>query len=268
MIYDCFPFFNELDLLEIRLHEHTKFADKFIITEANKTHSGIIKPFLFEQNIKRYKQFKDKIIYLKLIYDDNNLPPTNLRQGHDLTCRRDDLQKDFPRHYLHSINLKDDDIIVNSDLDEIVDAQKIEQIIKLLDNHSIIKCLQKTLVYKFNILLQDYDVTGFDGPKISKWNYMKRYNWTDLRLHLGEEQYPVKCGWHFTYIGENARSVLIKLKSYSHWNDFANVKTEEDAINALVEMLNINFKKSTVTIDETFPCYLRNNIDKFRKFIL
>ncbi len=90
------------------------------------------------------------------------------------------------------------------------------------------------------------------------------------------EDFYLNFGDNFTVIANNIlldvvgaeATVLIKLKSYSHWNDFVNVKTEEDAMNALVKMLNINLEKSTVTVDETFPCYLRNNIDKFKKFIL
>ena len=61
-IYDCFTFYNEFDLLELRLSEHYDYVDKFVICEANKTHQGHDKPFFLEDNWDRYKRFHYKII--------------------------------------------------------------------------------------------------------------------------------------------------------------------------------------------------------------
>ena len=65
-IYDCFTFFNELDLLEIRLEELYAVVDKFVIVEADRTHSGKYKGFVLEKNKKRYSKWWDKIIYVKI----------------------------------------------------------------------------------------------------------------------------------------------------------------------------------------------------------
>jgi beta-1,4-mannosyl-glycoprotein beta-1,4-N-acetylglucosaminyltransferase len=65
-VYDCFTFFNELDLLELRLSECYDSADYFVIAEANKTFSGNDKRFILEDNWDRYKAFHDKIIYIKV----------------------------------------------------------------------------------------------------------------------------------------------------------------------------------------------------------
>ena len=61
MIYDCFPFFNELDILEIRLNVLYETVDYFVITEADKTHTGKAKEYLFEQNKERFSKFLDKL---------------------------------------------------------------------------------------------------------------------------------------------------------------------------------------------------------------
>ena len=66
MIYDCFNFFNELDILEIRFYTLYEVVDKFVIVESNKTHSGIPKDFNFENNKDRFKKFLDKVEYIKL----------------------------------------------------------------------------------------------------------------------------------------------------------------------------------------------------------
>ena len=56
MIYDCFTFFNELDLLELRLEFLDKYVDWFVISESSKTHSGQIKPLYYSINKKRFEK--------------------------------------------------------------------------------------------------------------------------------------------------------------------------------------------------------------------
>ena len=68
MIYDCFTFFNELDLLEIRLNTLNDVVDRFVIAEATRTYMGKRKELLFERNRERYAAFADKIIYV--VVDD------------------------------------------------------------------------------------------------------------------------------------------------------------------------------------------------------
>jgi len=66
MIYDCFTFYNELDLLEIRLNILDKHVDRFVLVEATRTHQNKEKPLFFEQNKKRVQKFSDKIIQIRL----------------------------------------------------------------------------------------------------------------------------------------------------------------------------------------------------------
>ena len=80
-IYDCFNFFNELDILEIRLNVLYEHVDYFVIVESSITHSGEEKPFYFEENKERYSKFLDKIIHYK-VYDTPN-DFINLNYGED-----------------------------------------------------------------------------------------------------------------------------------------------------------------------------------------
>ena len=65
-VYDCFMFFNELDLLEIRLETLDPYVDYFVISECDSTFSGIDKPYVFEKNKDKLnntldlKSLKDK----------------------------------------------------------------------------------------------------------------------------------------------------------------------------------------------------------------
>ena len=54
MIYDCFTAFNELELLEIRLHELSPVVDRFVLVEATRTHSNLPKPLYFRDNWSRF----------------------------------------------------------------------------------------------------------------------------------------------------------------------------------------------------------------------
>lgn len=68
MVYDCFQFFNELDILKIRLNVMNDVVDKFVISEATETFSGLKKPLYYEENKEMFKEFEDKIIHV--VVDD------------------------------------------------------------------------------------------------------------------------------------------------------------------------------------------------------
>jgi beta-1,4-mannosyl-glycoprotein beta-1,4-N-acetylglucosaminyltransferase len=70
-VFDCFPFFNELEILELRLMELNDAVDYFVIVEANKSHNGTPKEFVFEKNKDKFKDYLDKIIYVKV----EDMPP-------------------------------------------------------------------------------------------------------------------------------------------------------------------------------------------------
>ena len=67
-VFDCFMFFNELDLLEIRLIELSELVDRFVLVEATRTHTGFQKPLYFADNKSRFASFLDRIIHV--IVDD------------------------------------------------------------------------------------------------------------------------------------------------------------------------------------------------------
>lgn len=69
MIYDCFTFFNELELLEVRLHELSGVVDKFVLVEATQTFTGRPKPLYYAENRERFSRFHEQIIHV--IVDDS-----------------------------------------------------------------------------------------------------------------------------------------------------------------------------------------------------
>ena len=73
MIYDCFTFRDEFDMLEIRLRILDRVVDKFVICEADRTFTNQPKPYNFLANKDRFKQWEDKIIYLPVELNDEGL---------------------------------------------------------------------------------------------------------------------------------------------------------------------------------------------------
>lgn len=100
-IYDVFPFFNELDLLEIRLNHLAPFVDYFVITEATMTHAGNLKPLYFHENRDRFSKFEGKIIHQ--VVDDF---PSTLN-----TFERDWFQRNEVKPVLEA-RLNDDDVLI------------------------------------------------------------------------------------------------------------------------------------------------------------
>lgn len=106
MIYDCFTFFNELELLELRLNELAGIVDKFVLVEATQTHTNQLKPLYFQENRARFSAFRDKIIHV--VVDD-------------LPVSKDAwVPENFQRNAIARglVNCQPDDFILVSDLDE------------------------------------------------------------------------------------------------------------------------------------------------------
>ena len=129
-IYDCFMYFDEDLLLDIRLNHLNKFVHKFVITEANYTHNGSKKKLNFD--INNFKKFKDKIIYITIDKEPENIK--QLIEGEseekkvknlflmvwlETIIQRENLQC-IKKKGLSDLEAKDDDIILISDLDEIL----------------------------------------------------------------------------------------------------------------------------------------------------
>ena len=114
MIYDCFSFFNELDLLEIRLNVLKDVVDKFVLVEAGETHSGKTKPLYFKENESRFAAFRDRIIYVCI----ERFPDV---------CTTDWARENYQRNAIADglKGAKDDDVVLVSDLDEIPRPEKI-----------------------------------------------------------------------------------------------------------------------------------------------
>ena len=139
-IFDCFQYFNEEHIAEIRFNILNKFVDKFIIVESTVNHQG--KPKKLNFDINKYKKFKNKINYI--IVDDT---PENIKKPHEGG------ESLVEQHQRNSImkglkNADDNDLIILSDVDEIPDLNKLNE----FDKNKYAVFSQKMFMYKLNLL--------------------------------------------------------------------------------------------------------------------
>ena len=269
MVYDCFQFFNELDMLKIRLNVMSPIVDKFVISEATETFSGLKKPLYYEENKEMFAEFADKIIHV--VVDD-----TPEGYTHD----RDTFQKNAVTRGL--ANCTDEDIIIFSDLDEIPNPEKIKEILKDFQEDKIYHFAQRL----FYCYLNMEEVSGnllsyageFDGVERKKWIGTKMCSYKLLReqnLQLGELRFPERKeigirvedgGWHFGYMGGHGekdikKRVQEKVISAAHqeYNSKHVLNQVTDQIKDGKDIFGRDAKFIRCEIDETFPTYIREH---------
>jgi len=232
-IIDCFMFFDEEMLLDLRLNTLNKFVDKFVIVESSYTHSGKDKKLLFD--INKYSKFKDKINYIALKDQPKGIEQINKGDSDlDITnkeimnaLRRENLQRDTIAKGLEEA--KNDDWILISDLDEIPDLRNINfESVK----NKIIFFKQKVFYYKLNLELK---TLRWIGSRACRKRDLRSPQW--LR-NLKDKIYPKwrldiifskkrynniffieNGGWHFSFV-KKPEDIEKKLKSYLHHREY------------------------------------------------
>ena len=293
-IYDCFMFFDEDLLLDIRLNSLNKYVKKFIISEATYSHNGTKKNLNFD--IKNFSKFKDKIVYLPLEKEPPNImkindTDTNNERGKKLILNgmaRDYYQRENLRKGLTKSN--DEDLVLISDLDEIPNLKKLE-FSKIKNNIIIFE--QKMFYYKFNLYYKDFKWFGTKGAK--KKNLIspqwirniknKKYPWWRLDVFISKVKYSKILfvedgGWHFTCI-RTPEDLEKKMLNFAHHYEFEDsglkVKDLEKLMKEKKVMYAHNLDKrknkwsagaSLEKIENVkLPDYINENLNKFHKWL-
>lgn len=277
MIYDCFIFFNELDLLEIRLNVLGDVVDKFVLVEATKTHTGKPKPLHYQDNKKRFADFADKIIHI--IVDDFPEPPSNYtpRQA---SWMRENFQRNAILRGLSEA--KPDDLILISDLDEIpcpqsvvaatrfskgVTALGLEVFCYYLNfknyTHYEINCTRATRFGEISNGKLRIPANANLDSIVNGGNTMTnvRYSTPTRLLH--------KAGWHFSYLG-GAEAIVNKIGSIAI--EYANEKNTNakwiaQTIEKGEDITGCGGRYFVVPLDERFPRYIRDNRTRFSSLV-
>ena len=263
-IYDCFQYFNEDHMVDLRLNILDEHVDYFVISESTKTHQGKNKKINFD--INKFSRFKQKIKFIVADYKEE-INFTKHTGG----------ESPVEQHQRNSLieGIKDassEDLIILSDSDEIPDLTKLNK----MNNKKFTAFSQKMFMYKLN--LQNSKESGWIGSRITKKKYLKSMQ--ELR-NLKFKLYPfwrldkinqqiIEGGWHFSYM-QSPEQILNKIKSFSHGeynNKNLNEKIIEEKIIKNEDIFGRNSKLRKIDIDESFPQFIFQNKEKFSDWII
>ena len=264
-IFDCFQYFNEDHMVDLRMNILNDDVDFFVISESTRTHQGENKKLNF--NIENFKKYKNKIIYTVADFkkDKNFL---NHQGGESL------IEQHQRNNIMKGLNkANDNDLIILSDSDEIPDLKKINQI---KPNTKFTAFSQKMFMYKLN--LQNLEESNWIGSKISlKKNLPLPQELRDLKF----KNYPfwrfdkrklqiIDGGWHFSFL-QTPGQILNKIKSFSHGEfnqEDLNTKIIEKKILKNEDIFGRGNKLEKVDIDNSYPTYITSNKDKLSDWII
>jgi beta-1,4-mannosyl-glycoprotein beta-1,4-N-acetylglucosaminyltransferase len=293
-IYDCFMYFDEDLLLDLRLNTLSKYVKKFIITEATYTHNGSKKKLKFD--INKFQKFKDKIVYIVV-----NKDPPNILELKENETKRERGEKlilnGMARDYFQRESLiqgireaQNDDLILISDLDEVPNLENLN-FSKITNQIIIFK--QKMFYYKLNLYYKEFEWLGTKA--IRKKNLIspqwlrnikgKKYPLWRLDILFSKKKYSNLYfvddgGWHFTCL-KTPEELEKKLLNFAHHYEFEESGLKINDIKKLIDDKRVMYdhnidqkeykwsgKSKLENIEKKYlPKYIQLNIDKYTNWL-
>ena len=293
-IFDCFMYFDEELILEIRLNTLDKYVDYFVIVEASFNHKGENRELLF--NHEKFKKFRNKIIYLVLDTQPKNIENVNENDSENTKSRKYIMNAVYRENGQRNkimdglSQAKNEDIIMVSDVDEI---PKLENVSFSKISEKIILFKQDMFYYKLNLTIPNFKWTGtkackYRNLKSPQWlrNIKDRkYSFYRLDTILSETKYisiniVEDGGWHFSNIKTPAE-IEHKLRSYLHHREFDLASLTIDEIAETVKNKTAiydltvdktvnkvgNGKKLVIFDINKLPDYIKQNTSYLNKWI-
>jgi beta-1,4-mannosyl-glycoprotein beta-1,4-N-acetylglucosaminyltransferase len=279
-VYDVFPFFNESDILKIRINTLNELVDEFIIIEADTTFSGLKKPFFTDKALLDVKGFEQKITIHRI-----SDTPKNLN-----VWEHEDFQRNHAVEFLRS-KLNAEDILLYGDVDEIPNPIALDKALKdITETKKQIGHFAQDIFYYY---LNNKEVSGtfvsytgeykwvwprkWLGTSISKWEYANNFLLSQMRepFHKKNGWRIKNGGWHFSFMGgpeemdTNSR-VRKKIESYGHQefnNDFYLSKIPEKISDGtdIFDRKKSRFK--LLTNYSYLPPYIIDNLEEYSYLI-
>jgi len=282
MIYDAFPFFNELDLLEVRLHELGEVADWFVLVESTWTHSNQPKPLYYQENRERFRKFHSKIIHIVLRELPARRDPWSLER-YQRDCLARGLTGCSPR-----------DVVLVSDVDEIPRAEAVRDVVAGLKfddgrcTRAVHAWLRRPRVarllrvwlkkrHPFVHVFEQVPFHFFVNCRITRpphWYGTRLVHYRDFGRASDLRRWRGKVvrngGWHFSWLGGVER-IRAKVEAYAHQEfntpEFMDPKRLAEGLAHGHNVVHPEETLAVVDVDDTFPAYLRANLERFRSWV-
>ena len=238
-IFDCTTYYSEDLMLEVRFNILNEHVHKFIIVESKYSHSGKKKELNF--NIDNYKKFKDKIVYLVIENEPENIMDVSDPKSSIYIKRMNSLKR-IEQSYDYMLNgikdASDEDLIILNDNDEIPNLNSKQF---LASKKKIIIFEQLFCYYKFNLL---YDLVPWYGSRACKKKYLKSFSWLK---NLKNKKYPF---WRIDTLLSNYKEISVDIIKDGGWH-FTNVMSPEKLFNKLNNFGHHNeFELSNISIND------------------
>lgn len=252
MIYSASMFFNELDLLDLKVQETLPHVDAMFIIESELTHSGNRKGKLFPED--KYKDEK-KIRYRFISEEEIS------------RCRRpiDKEEHQYNAPYYMVDHYPNDDIWILTDLDEIIRGEEIPRIVSETKKHGHVKLEMDLHYYYINVM----DQNPWRYPLAITGNVASETPFYTLRRR-GRGKSLKGCGKHFSYLG-GAEAISTKLKSFKNVEygkeEFSGLDVIRKRMESLEDVVGRTNKLKVVEIDDTYPRTILNNLDRWKRHI-
>ena len=290
-VFDCFNLSHEpIKLLLLRLKTHYDHVDHFCINENAITYSGVEREWVLPKYEKELEPYMDKIIYRQIDIRERNLDWSTFKQDYH-SDRDEEDKRTWPVRWQRSMygrdcliespleHASDDDIIIQSDLDEIILPEALADIQGwFTDPRAIYTGHQKFFMCHVNRLMYENGepVEKWRGPQFCTLAYMKAFGGFNTCRNPGKGPDHVKeylidgCGWHFSFLGGNDK-IKEKLQGYGHQehnNDMVKDNLEENIKNNKDILGRGYYDYKIVPFDpEEYPRELVQNQEFYEEFI-
>ena len=262
-IIACSMINNEMNVLKFKLKELWDTVDIFIVSEGNLSHSAVPKPFIITNRKEELKEFEKK-----LIINTYNFPVEISK----IISEKDWTKEYYSRYHLYleckNLNLNDNDIIVLSDLDEVINPEFLKNLKKNMPDE-IVKIIPHWFNYGWDYYLGKWD----DTIIVSTWKnfkyFVEKNKWIGKHINSYNTgitiPFNLKCnyGWHVSYFMD-IEQIKNKLKIQQsiegkHLLKYDNIN---EIINDIKEGKAINSSKKIIPFEAKFPInkhMLQNN---------
>lgn len=277
-VFDAFIFFNELDLLDIRLNVLKNKVDKFVLVESTVSFTGKEKPLYFANNRRLFSEYDNKIHHYIVDHTPNSFKELQERfiKEQDQTIKdillnclttsnvpfgevhwlREYYQKECMKLALRDAKCQDEDICFVSDLDEIWNPDFDYQ----CDDFSVYKCKQRVYSGFLNVLSNE----EWHGTYYTKYKNIKKSSLNHLdTASKTQYEYAKSVGWHFTYQG-GAERIKTKLENFGH-QEYNNEQVKSLIQRRLDSGMDVLGRPFACVVDEeSLPSYIKNNKEKYK----
>jgi len=247
-------FFNELELLDLKITEESPHVDKIFVVESSVTYSGIPKPINFPAG--KYAS-NPKVRYVLLGEDRLKSCAT--------PWDRERLQRNLPRELIVP---SDDDVWLVTDIDEIVNGEKIPNIVECVRKYWYLALDMKMYYYHIDTLFPE----DWNYPYAAIGHVARRYTFDQLRRdrkRVKPKRKMVNVGKHFSFLG-GAENISLKLKSFSHTeysgDKFSDVSVVRERLDSLTDVCGRGHVMSVVDVDSSYPKTILDNPDAWNKY--